>query len=362
MIKRLLFHPGLRSVGIPFVSATVLACLWGQSLNSLYLVVVSLSLIFSVFISVHHAEVIAHRVGEPFGSLILAVAVTIIEVALIVSMMLSGGESAAVIARDTVFSAIMIVCNGVVGMCLMVGGIRHRELGFNVDGTVPSLSVIAALSVLTLVLPTYTTTAPGPFYSEPQLIFSGVMSFIMYGVFVFVQTVRHRDYFLPAQADGDIHHSSQPSNRDAFISLGLLMLCLVVVIGLAKMLSPAIKHAVEAASAPQAVVGIVIALLVLLPETWAAIRAALQNRMQISLNLALGSVLATIGLTIPTVAAVSVLFHMPLELGLSSKEMVQLSLTLLVSTTSLASGRATVLQGAVHLLMFSAFLFLAIVP
>ena len=361
MIRRLLFRPTLLSVGVPFAASALLVSVWGHSLGLPLLLLVGLALILAVFVSVHHAEVVAHRVGEPFGSLILALAVTVIEVSLIVSMMISGGEATSVIARDTVFSAIMIVCNGVLGLCLLVGGIRHRVLTFHVDGAAPALSVIAALATMTLVLPSYTTTTPGPFYSNSQLIFSGLMSLIMYGVFVFVQTVRHRDYFLPVNPSEDAHYPL-PSNASTLTSLGLLVVCLVVVIGLAKSLSPAIKMAVTAFSAPQALVGTVIALLVLLPETWAAMRAALMNRMQVSLNLALGSVLATIGLTIPSVALVSILWHMPLELGLDSKEVVQLALTLLVGTTTLASGRATVLQGTIHLVMFSVFLFLAVVP
>ena len=346
---------------IPVVAWLVLGATWGRSLGWVFLGVVGLTLAAAVFASVHHAEVVAHRVGEPYGTLVLALAITIIEVALIVSMMLSGGADASVLARDTLFATVMIVCNGVVGLCLLAGSLRHHVLEFRVEGTSPALSVLTALTAMTLVLPSFTTTTPGPQYSESQLAFAGVMSLCLYSVFVFVQTVRHRDYFLPI-GTGDDEHVGRPAGSAALMSLVMLALALIAVVGLAKMLSPAIRATVEAASAPVAVVGVVIALLVLLPETAAALRAALRNRMQISLNLALGSALASIGLTIPAVAAVSILMGMPLALGLDAKEVALLAITLLVSATTLASGRATVLQGAVHLVLFAAFAFLSIVP
>lgn len=320
------------------------------------------ALIAAVIAAVHHAEVIAHRVGEPFGTLILALSVTVIEVALIVTLMLSGGTAANALARDTVFATVMIVCNGIVGLCLLVGAIRHRVLVFQVDGTGPPLSVLAALTTLTLIVPTLTITTPGSTLSPAQLVFAGVMSLALYSVFVFVQTVRHRDYFLPVIVGSEEQHASPPSTPVALSSLGFLLISLCAVIGLAKMLSPSIQVGVQSASAPAAVVGIAIALLVLLPEAWAALRAATLNRMQTSLNLALGSALATIGLTIPAVAAVSIAFDMPLELGLAPKETALLALTLLISTITLANGRATVLHGTVHLVVFAAFIFLAVVP
>jgi Ca2+:H+ antiporter len=180
-------------------------------------------------------------------------------------------------------------------------------------------------------------------------------------VFVFVQTVRHRDYFLPVGEDED-QHVQPPSTRKALLSLALLVVALIAVVGLAKTLSPSIEAGVAALSAPQAVVGVAIAVLVLMPETLAAVKAALRNRMQTSLNLALGSALATIGLTIPSVAAVSIFAGLPLELGLPPKEVTMLALTLLISVVTFASGRATILQGAVHLVLFAVFLFLSVVP
>lgn len=327
----------------------------------------AVALVAAVFLAVHHAEVVAHRVGEPFGTLLLAVAVTVIEVALVVSLMLSGGEAKAALARDTVFAAIMIVCNGVVGLCLLMGGMRHREQGFQVQGATALMAVLAALATLTLVLPNFTTTATGPVFSASQLAFAGVVSLVLYGVFVFVQTVRHRDYFLPAPgaapaSHGDEHHAAPPTNAAALASGALLLVSLVAVVGLAKSLAPTIERTVAALGAPAAVVGVVIALLVLLPEGLAAVRAARADRIQTSLNLALGSALASIGLTIPVVGALSIALGLPLVLGLDAKDIVLLALTLLVSALTLGTGRTTVLQGTVHLVIFAVFLFLAVVP
>jgi Ca2+:H+ antiporter len=285
-------------------------------------------------------------------------AVTVIELGLIGSIMLAGGPAASTLARNTVFATVMIVLNGVVGLCLLLGAIRHHILAFRVEGASHALSVLAPLTVLTLVLPTFTTTTTGPTYSSAQLAFAGASSLVLYGVFVFVQTVRHRDYFLPVETEADGEHAAPPTVLVTWTSLALLLVSLVAVVGLAKKLAPGIEAGVQAVSAPAAVVGIVIAMLVLLPETWAALR----NRMQTSLNLALGSALATIGLTIPAVATLSVLLELPLELGLPATETVLLALTLLVATITLASGRSTVLHGAVHLILFGAFLFLAVVP
>lgn len=321
-----------------------------------------LVLIATVFAAVHHAELIALRVGEPFGTLVLAVAVTVIEVALIVSMMIGGGPEKAGLARDTVFAAVMIVCNGIVGLCLLAGGMRHREQGFQVQGASAALAVLAALTVLTLILPNFTTTAPGPVFTTGQLAFAGAVSFILYGAFVFVQTVRHRDYFLPVGLTDAEAHEPPPSGRMAFAAGALLLACLVAVVGLAKALAPTLEAGVDRLGAPKAVAGVVIAGLVLLPEGLAAFKAARANRLQTSLNLGLGSALASIGLTIPSVAVVSILLDRPLELGLGVKDEVLLALTLFLGVITLGTGRTTVLQGIVHLVIFAAFLFLAIVP
>ncbi|MGO4762914.1 calcium:proton antiporter [Cupriavidus sp. 2KB_3] len=315
----------------------------------------------AVFSAVHHAEVVAHKVGEPFGTLVLAIAVTVIEVALIVSVMLSAGPEKAGLARDTVFAAVMIICNGIVGMCLFVGGLHHREQEFQAPGAKAAMAVLVALLVLTMVLPNFTSSTPGPMLTSSQLAFSGLMSLVLYGSFVFVQTVRHRDYFLVESSDEN-EHAAPPPGRVAAASGVLLVVCLVAVVGLAKMLSPSVEAAVAAAGLPPAVVGVVIAALVLLPEGLAALRAARLDRLQTSMNLALGSALASIGLTIPTVAVVFIGLGRPLELGLGPKEMVLLFLTMIVASLTLGSGRTTILQGVVHLVIFAAYLFLTIVP
>jgi Ca2+:H+ antiporter len=278
--------------------------------------------------------------------------------------MLGGGAETAGLARDTVFATVMIICNGLVGLCLLWGGARHYEQGFQLQGASAALAVLVALVTLTLVLPNYTTTTSGPSFTTAQLVFAGVMSAVLYASFVFVQTVRHRDYFLPpadAAAD-DESHAPVPSRTAASVSAGVLLIALGAVVGLAKTLTPTIEAGVDAVGAPKAVIGIVIAAVVLLPEGLAALRAARANRLQTSLNLALGSALASIGLTIPAVAVVSVAIDRPLALGLGTKEEVLLALTVVVGVITLGTGRTTVLQGIVHLVIFAAFLFLAVVP
>ncbi|MFO0895201.1 MAG: hypothetical protein U0574_09655 [Phycisphaerales bacterium] len=352
------------AIAVPLAACAVLGVALLLPGSALLLPLVAAGLIGAVLVSVHHAEVVAHKVGEPFGTLVLALAVTVIEVGLVGSIMLSGADGAATLARDTVFATVMIVCNGVVGICLLVGSIRHALPAFRVEGASQALSVLIPMVTLTLVLPSFTTTTPGPMYSASQMVFAGATCLLLYGVFVFVQTVRHRDYFLPvstATTDAEVH-ASPPSGRTTAASVVLLVVALVAVVGLAKVLAPRIEAAVDAISAPPAVVGVAIALLVLLPETGAAVRAAGRNRMQTSLNLALGSALATIGLTVPTVVGLSFITGVPLELGLPPKEMVMLALTLLLTVVTLAGGRSTVLHGTVHLVIFGAFLFLAVVP
>lgn len=329
------------------------------------IILMAVLLIGAVITAVHQAEVIAHKVGEPLGTLLLAVCVTIIEVALIVSIMLSAGSDGALIARDSVFAAVMIVMNGVIGISILLGCLRHHILSFRVEGSNSSLTVLIALAVMTLIMPNFTTTTLGPTFSDSQLIFAGILSLVLYGTFVFVQTIRHRDYFLQ-QSDVELtslkDHVPLPSNAKIFVSGILLLISLVAVVLLAKALSPSIELAIETMGAPRAVVGIAIALLVLLPEGVAATRAAIDNRLQTSLNLSLGSALASIGLTIPAVAFVSIVFDLPLSLGVDALGMTFLGLTFLLSILTIAIGRATVLQGAVHLVVFAAYLFLSLVP
>ncbi|MFD7875354.1 calcium:proton antiporter [Streptomyces sp. NPDC059766] len=351
---------------VPLAAVVLLVLTWGRNLPGVLVAVVTVVLAGAVLAAVHHAEVVAHRVGEPFGSLVLAIAVTIIEVALIVTLMADGGAKSSTLARDTVFAAVMITCNGIVGLSLLVASLRHGTAIFNPEGTGAALATVATLATLSLVLPTFTTSKPGPEFSTVQLTFAALSSLILYGLFVATQTVRHRDYFLPiARQGGGIavdEHAVAPSARTARISLVLLALALIGVVGLAKGVSPAIESGVEAAGLHHAVVGVIIALLVLLPETIAALRSARRDRVQTSLNLALGSAMASIGLTIPAVALASLWLAGPLVLGLSATHMVLLALTVVVSSLTVVPGRATPLQGGVHLVLFAAYLELAINP
>ncbi|MEV0169862.1 ionic transporter y4hA [Streptomyces sp. NPDC050803] len=351
---------------VPVLAVVLLALTWGRDLPGAVVALVTLVLAGAVLAAVHHAEVVAHRVGEPFGSLVLAVAVTIIEVALIVTLMADGGDKGATLARDTVFAAVMITCNGIVGLSLLVASLRHGTAVFNPEGTGAALATVATLATLSLVLPTFTTSKPGPEFSSVQLTFAAISSLILYGLFVATQTVRHRDYFLPITRQGEVitaeDHADAPTARTALISLGLLGLALIGVVGLAKAVSPTIESGVESVGLDHAVVGVIIALLVLLPETIAALRSARRDRVQTSLNLALGSAMASIGLTIPAVAMATIWLSGPLVLGLGATHMVLLALTVVVSSLTVVPGRATPLQGGVHLVLFAAYLELAINP
>nr|WP_205648404.1 calcium:proton antiporter [Acuticoccus kandeliae] len=314
----------------------------------------------SVFSAVHHAEIVALRIGEPFGSIVLAVAVTVIEVSLIVSIMFTTEGGGAEIARDTVFAALMIVLNGVVGICLLIGGLRYHEQLFNVGGASGALVVLGTLATLALILPNYTEAVPGPVYSTAQLLVVGAASLALYGLFLFVQTVRHREYFLDAGDPAGDH--PVPSFKTFLVSSVLLLVSLVSVILLAKTLSPMVEAGVMAAGLPAAFVGVVIAAVVLLPEGLSAFRAAKADRLQGALNLALGSAIASIGLTIPAVGLVSIFLGIDLILGLEAEHVVLLTLTLFASVVSLGTGRTTVLQGGVHLVIFGAFLTIAAIP
>jgi Ca2+:H+ antiporter len=379
----------------PLLAAVALAVAWPLHPDSApVLGVLSVLLVGVVLAAVHHAEVVAHRVGEPYGSLVLAVAVTIIEVGLIVTLMVTTDKDTAGLARDTVFAAVMITLNGIVGISLLVGALKHHLAVFNPEGTGAALATVIALAVLCLVVPSVTTSQPGPEFTGAQLAFAAIASLALYGMFVFTQAIRHRDFFLPVTQDAhsplvtsqaaaaaaaraavdagafehepvDVDqdgHADPPTDRATLTSLGLLVVSLVAVVGLAKIESPAIESGVAALGFPPAVVGVVIALLVLAPETIAAVRAATLNRVQVSLNLALGSAMASIGLTIPAIAIASIWLDGPLELGLNQLQVVLLLLTAAVAILTVVPGRAKPLQGGVHLVLLAAFLFLTVAP
>ncbi len=350
----------------PGLALVALVGTWGRELHGVLMVVLAVLLVGAVLAAVHHAEVVAHRVGEPFGSLVLAVAVTVIEVALIVTLMVSAGGTQSELARDTVFAAVMISLNGIVGLSLLVGARRHGTVRFNAEGTGGALATVATLAATCLVLPSFTTSSAGPTFSGDQLAFAAVASLVLYAAYVLTQTVRHRDFFLPVARDGGVldedDHAQPPSARTAGASLGLLVASLVAVVGLAKVESPAIDIGIAAAGLPVSFAGVVIALLVLLPESIAAVNAARRDRVQTSLNLGFGSAIASIGLTIPTIAVATIWLDVDLVLGLGPVQTTLLALTVVVGVLTVVPGRATRLQGSVHLVLLAAFAFLAARP
>ena len=358
---------------VPLAAAVVLAVTWAHHDLAVVLLLIATSLFGAVFAAVHHAEVIAHRVGEPLGSLILAVAVTVIEVGMIFILMAGGGPGASTYARDTVFAAVMITLNGIVGLSLLVGALRHRLVSFNASGSGAALATVVTLAGVCLVLPGFTVSAQGLEYSEAQLAFAALASLVLYVGFVFTQTVRHRDFFVPVAADRDGRvtglmdedgegHADPPTVRETWTSAAVLVVSLTCVVGLAKLLSPTIEDTVTALGLPYQVVGVVIALMVLAPETLAAVNNARRNRVQISLNLAYGSAMASIGLTIPAIALAMLWLPGPLTLGLEPMQIVLLTLSVIVSVLTMSEGRALALQGLVHLVLLATFLFLSAKP
>lgn len=315
-------------------------------------------LIAAVFAAVHHAEDSAHITGEPLGTLVLTIAVTIIELALIISIMASGKASPTLV-RDTVFAVVMIVTTGLAGLCILIGGLRYREQVFDVTSAKIYLAVLIVLVSLTLVLPNYTKSAPGQLFSSSQLTFVSVATIALYGVYLFTQTVRHREYFVGARARASLATASRVGLS---LSIGLLCLALAAVVLLAKLAGTIIGTAVEAAGVPNGVTGVIIALIVLTPESIAAVKAAKQDDLQKSINLTLGSCLATIGLTVPAMAAANIVLGQTLVLGLDARDMTLLITTLMASILTFGTGRTNVLFGFLHLVLFGTFLFLTFVP
>lgn len=343
-----------------FAGVTALHYTFAPSTVGLLFAVVLLVVLFgTVFAAVHHADVIALRVGEPFGTLILTLAVTIIEVALIESLMLSE-QAVTTLARDTVFAVVMIVCNALVGICILAGGLRYREQDIRVSGSSLYLSVLVVLATITLILPNYTLTTPGPVFSTGQLGFVSAVTILLYGLFLYTQTVRHREYFVGDSTDDGDH--GPVSDRMMFVSIALLLVSLLAVVMLAKKFSQVVDAGAAMIGAPPAFAGVVVAILILLPESVAAVEAARKDNLQKSINLALGSSLATIGLTVPAVAVAAYALDMQLVLGLSAQNMVLLILTLILCMLTLGGGRTNILFGLVHLVVFAVFIFLVFVP
>ncbi|AMM19239.1 ionic transporter y4hA [Frondihabitans sp. PAMC 28766] len=362
----------LSPIIMPIIALVALVATYHRHLSTGVAILIGVILIGAVLAAVHHAEVVAHKVGEPLGSIVLAVAVTVIEVGLIITLMLAGGHNADTLARDTAFAAVMITCNGIVGLSLLLGSLKHGLPRFNREGTGAALSVVATLAGITLVLPAFTTGASGGRFTGLQLAFIAVVALALWVAFVLTQTGRHRDFFLPVtipaahephpDAAEDDDHAEPPTLRATLISLVLLVVSLLSVVQLGHAVQPNIEDGLAAAGIPSTFVGVVIAFIVLLPEGIAAGRAALGNRLQTSLNLGYGSAIASIGLTIPAIAVASIWIKGPLVLGLGPVQIVLLGFTLLVSVLTVAPGRSTRLQGIIHLIILAAFVFLAISP
>lgn len=327
--------------------------------NTFLLILCGVFLMLSVFSAVHHAEVVAHKVGEPFGTIILAIAITIIEVALIISLMTAGGKETSQLARDTVFAAVMILLNGILGFSLLIGGAKFHEQFFEKSSANTALISLVAILVFTLILPNFTTSIKGPLFTEPQLIFVSVACLIIYGTFLLVQTIRHKDYFEP---ENKSEEHKTPTKSETFISLFALIVCLGIVVLLAKSLSPSIESMVSNAGLPKSLVGVIIAGVVLLPEGIAALNAARRDDLQTSINLILGSALACIGLTIPAVAIVCSIYDLPLVLGLDVKSMILLGLSVFITMLSLSKGKTNILYGVVLLVNLAAYIFTIIFP
>jgi Ca2+:H+ antiporter len=320
-------------------------------------------IMWSAFSIVRHADHLAARLGEPYGTLILTLAVISIEVMMISAVMVTGGDKPT-LARDTMYAVIMIALNGMVGVTLLLGGLRHREQQYNLQGANAFLAVIVPLAFLGLVLPNYTRATADPSFSAPQAIFMIVLSVGIYGVFLGIQTVRHRSHFMQPQLDLDggsnaAAHEHSPANlHSSPYHAVMLVLYLAPLVVLAKKLAYPIDHGIEALGFPHALGGFLVAVLILSPEALGAARAALVNQLQRSINILLGSALATISLTIPAVLMIGMITGEHIVLGLTGEETVMLTATLLVSILTFASGRTNVLHGAVHILLFLAYVML----
>jgi Ca2+:H+ antiporter len=332
--------------------------------SGIFQIAASLLLILSVMCAVHHSETIAERVGEPFGTIILAISITVIEVSIIVSLMISEGSETASLARDTVYAATMLILNGIIGLCLLIGGLKHYEQNFSAPSVTIALISLISIVVFTLVFPTFTESVQGSYYSTPQLIFASIACLIIYGSFLFAQTRKYRQYFLTVGADEN-EEAAEPvkiNNRVFITSFVFLIVSLGIVVLLAKTLSPTIESIITSYSLPKTLVGVVIAAIILLPEAIAAVIAARKNRLQTSINLSLGSALASIGLTIPSVAVVCIMLDMPIILGLDIKSIVLLGLSVFTVMLSLSSGKSNIVYGVVLLVSLFAFIFLMIYP
>ncbi len=318
----------------------------------------------AAFAVVRHADALAEILGEPFGTLVLTLSVITIEVLMISSVMLNGENNPAM-ARDTMFGVVMISMNGMVGLALLLGGWKHREQQYNLQGANSYLSVIIPLAVLAMILPDFTQSTPGASFSEFQAIFLIMMTLGLYAAFLIVQTMRHRQFFVTeskADDDDDKSHTSDSPPKHALHHSILLLVYIAPVVLLAKKLAIPIDYGIDTLDAPHALGGFIVAALVLAPEAMGATRSAIANQLQRSVNICLGSVLATIGLTVPAVLLIGLATGRTIELGLPQTGVILLLLTLFVSVVTFSSARTNILQGLVHLILFFAYIMLIFQP
>jgi Ca2+:H+ antiporter len=356
--------PTAAAIVIPTLALVVVALAWGRELAGGFLVFVALVLAVSVLAAVHHAQVVAHHLREPYASVVLAVVVTVIEVAVIVPLTVAVLRGAETLARDTVFAALMIACNGILGLSLMFAARRTFTVSFNADGAGEALATVATVSALALVLPAFIASRPGLQFSPASLAFAAVTTCVLYGLFVTLRSAGPRDYFPPTNSvSGPLDSGECPTRtttRPVLASLILLLLALISVVGSAQLVLPTIGREAIAAGLPISIVAVAIALLVLLLPAIAAVRAAQRNRIEMSLNLAFNSAMACIGLTIPTIVIASIWLPVPPRLGLGPMHIVLLVLTFVVTMLSVMPRRATLPQAGVHLALLAAYLFLSL--
>lgn len=330
--------------------------------NIFFQIFAGILLLFCVMSAVHHSEIVAHRVGEPYGTIILAVSITIIEVAIIISLMMTGRNEYASFARDTVYAAVMLILNGIIGLSLFIGGRKHHTQTFSPHSVKIALVALVSIITFTLILPTFTSSIVGPYYTERQLLFEIIACLVIYIAFISAQTIRHREYFITESTSNAENTHNNILNLTFIISLTFLLICLVIVVLLAKSLSTPIESLLTSYGLPRSLVGIIIAAVILLPEGIAAVSSAKQNKLQNSLNLALGSALASIGLTIPSVSFVSYLFDLPLVLGLEIMPIILLVISVFTVMLSLIGGKSNFVYGVVLLVNLFAYVFLTINP
>lgn len=346
----------------PIASLLTVLLFWNNSPNGLQVTIAVVILVGAIVTAVHYAEVISAYVGRSLGAVILALSVTVIEVGLILAIMTSTDGGASSLGRETVFSAIMITCNGIIGFSIVAASLKMEAPTFNSEGSGATLGAIATIATLSFVLPTFTEGSEGPTFTASQLGFVALISLGVYFLYLYVLTVRNREHFEDPENLVVVPYAHHPTKAAFRTSILFLIIALASVIGLAKIISPSIQDFVLDAGFPLSSVAVAVALVILAPEGLAAVKSSNRGDLQTGFNLAYGSALASIGLTIPALAVASWILNIELQLGLSATEIVLFVLTMVVSLVTVSSHRVTLFQGGLHIVIFSAFLFLAVNP